>query len=217
VTLDGGIHDSYLWSDYSASPTLTVSLPGNYSLLVTDDGCQISDEVLVSIAPEPLSAFSYNVNELEVSFINRSSDADSYYWTFGDKLTDTIPDPIHLYPVSGVYTVSLLASSLTCGASTFTDTITLVTTSIEDVGSDISFTVYPNPSHGIFNLDINNPKSSELKISIYNSAGQIVYDTKLNSVKSSEQINMNNMASGIYSIRLVSKDVTKTAKLILTD
>ena len=217
VTLDGGIHDSYLWSDSSTNQTLTVSASGNYSLLATDLDCQNLDEVFVNVSPNPMSAFIYNADNLEVTFTNNSSNANSYLWDFGDGFTDTSPNPVHQYLVADVYTVTLTASSISCGASTFINTVNLITTSVDDKNPALSFAIYPNPTHGIFTLDIFNPNSSKLKISIFNSIGQIVYEKELNSAESSEQINLSHLSSGVYTIRLDSKDILKFGKLILTD
>ena len=216
LTLDGGVHDSYLWSDFSTNQTLTVGTTGNYSLLATDNGCQNSDEVFVNVSPNPVSGFTFSILNLEVSFTNHSYNTDSYFWDFGDGLTSTIVNPVHVYSAPGNYVVSLTATNFGCGNSISADTLDLIATAITEKNPAFSFSVYPNPSHGIFNLDIYNPNSSELKISILNSIGQIIYSEELNAVKSSEQINLSNRASGLYSIRLVSKETARFAKIIIT-
>ena len=216
LTLDGGVHDSYLWSDFSTNQTLTVGTTGNYSLLATDNGCQNSDEVFVNVTPIPISAFMYSIINLEVSFTNNSGNTDSFLWDFGDGLTSTIVNPVHLYSAPGNYVVSLSASNFACGTSISRDTLNLIETSVTEKNPAFSFSVYPNPSHGIFNLDIKNPNSSELSISIINSMGQVVYRKELNSAISSEQINLGNNPSGLYSIRLVSKETARFAKIIIT-
>jgi len=47
---------------------------------------------------------------LTVAFSNTSAHATGYAWAFGDGVTDTVKHPIHVYSVTGVYTVSLAAS-----------------------------------------------------------------------------------------------------------
>lgn len=54
VTLDAGIHDTYLWSDGSTSQTLDVSISGYYSVETTKFGLETtSDPVLCVIHPLP--------------------------------------------------------------------------------------------------------------------------------------------------------------------
>jgi len=218
VTLDGGAGDFYLWNDFSRNKILTVDHTGIKSITVTDvNGCQSSDQISVNVSPYPLSSFNINANNLEVVFTNESTDAVSYYWEFGDGLTDTVANPVHVYAEAGVYSVSLKASGSACGTSVFTDALTLINTATDELNSVLSFTVYPNPSNGIVTMDINNPNASRLKISILNSLGQTVYNSESSSTKSSEQINLSNLSSGVYSVRLVSNEITKTARLILTE
>lgn len=55
--------------------------------------------------------FTYSPNEARageiVTFSNRSTGADDYYWTFGDNSTSTATSPTHIYRKPGTYTVTL--------------------------------------------------------------------------------------------------------------
>jgi hypothetical protein len=217
ATLDGGLHESYVWSDNSVNQTLTVSSTGNYSLLATDNDCQNFDEVYVNVVSKPSASFVYNSVDLEVAFTDNSSNGNSHTWYFGDGTTGITANPLHLYPRPGIYIVNLISASQSCGTSIFSDTISLFATSIKDVKSDISVSIYPNPSNGVFNLDIDNPNSSELIISIFNSLGQKVYITELHAIKAFERINLRSMEPGVYSIQLVSGGLIKTTKLVLSE
>ena len=60
--------------------------------------------------PEPKARFSYEVNELTVTFTNLSKDANSYEWTFGDgSAVSTEANPVHTYADGGTFTVKLKA------------------------------------------------------------------------------------------------------------
>ncbi|QTH73090.1 S8 family serine peptidase [Pseudoalteromonas xiamenensis] len=58
-----------------------------------------------------VSDFTYSVQGLSVSFNNKSANATSYSWTFGDGQQSTQANPSHTYATSGNYTVTLTASS----------------------------------------------------------------------------------------------------------
>ncbi|MEI6817895.1 MAG: PKD domain-containing protein, partial [Bacteroidota bacterium] len=66
----------------------------------------------------PVADFASNspvcVNS-EVSFTNTSSEADSYYWQFGDGNFSTDFNPTHTYSNSGNYTVTLTSYNVTSG------------------------------------------------------------------------------------------------------
>jgi PKD repeat protein len=66
---------------------------------------------------EPLSG----VAPLTVTFSNISVGATDYLWRFGDGVTSTITNPVHIYQAAGVYTVSLRMSNAH-GSTTLTRT-----------------------------------------------------------------------------------------------
>jgi len=55
--------------------------------------------------------FTYSPTEIKagetVTFSNKSTGADDYYWTFGDNSSATNTSPVHVYKKPGVYTVTL--------------------------------------------------------------------------------------------------------------
>ncbi len=55
---------------------------------------------------------------LDVAFSDLSEGATSWHWDFGDGSTSTIQHPLHTYQKTGVYTVSLVTTSLTGCADT---------------------------------------------------------------------------------------------------
>ena len=217
LTLNGGIYESYLWNDQTAAQTLTVSSTGTYSLTATDDnGCHNFDQVYVNVSNPPLSSFIYNVNNLEIHFTNNTTNANSFLWDFGDGTTSTEANPMHLYNAIGNYIVTLSSNSISCGNSVFIDTVKVLTTSLVDnTLNSISF--FPNPSNGIITIDINNQNFSQLKLEVFNSLGQSVYIKEISSNQMTEQVNLKHLTSGVYSIKFMSGDMNKIAKLILNN
>jgi len=75
-------------------------------LAVQFSGC---DKAPVPTADFGMDKFSANVNET-IYFINRSRDASSYSWKFGDGSTSNQENPTHIYSEYGTYTVELTAT-----------------------------------------------------------------------------------------------------------
>lgn len=59
----------------------------------------------------PKASFTYEAEDLKVTFTNTSKDATSYIWDFGDETTSTEANPVHTYVAEGNYTVTLTAKN----------------------------------------------------------------------------------------------------------
>lgn len=73
---------------------------------------------------EPVAKFSYSVNDKTVTFTNKSLNAKSFYWTFGDGSATSEKSPVKKYSSAGTYTVTLKATNIT-KSSTYEATISL--------------------------------------------------------------------------------------------
>ncbi|NDV82489.1 PKD domain-containing protein [Bacteroides sp. 51] len=75
--------------------------------------CQ-DDDIISSVVVEgskPTSSFTFSQEFLAVTFTNTSTDAESYYWNFGDGTFSTEKSPVHTYVASGNYDVTLKVNS----------------------------------------------------------------------------------------------------------
>jgi hypothetical protein len=88
-----------------------------------------------------------------------------------------------------------------------TSTFDFSTLSVEDKQLE-NLTVYPNPVNDI--LHIRSGEATIEKVEIYNLNGQLV-KAKSNQI---ETINMSNLQSGMYLLKLYSNDASKTVKLL---
>jgi len=215
ATLYGGSFASYFWSNFSTDSSITVGTAGNYSLTAVDlNGCVNSDTVNVSVRSAPVSSFTFSPNILEVTFNNSSTDADSFNWDFGDGTTSAEVNPVHNYPGPGSYLVTLNAIS-PCGTSVMNDSVSLVFSGLEPTPVMLTLNIYPNPSSGLFTIEVNNSENATLELKITNPLGQLVFQEEINGKKIVRQFNMSLNASGIYLIRLISNDTAFSHKLIL--
>ncbi len=62
-------------------------------------------------ADPPQADFDWSTNGLSVHFRNRTKNAVSWTWSFGDGDTSTARNPTHAYDSPGSYTVTLRATS----------------------------------------------------------------------------------------------------------
>ncbi|CAM3713968.1 endonuclease [Flavobacterium gelidilacus] len=76
--------------------------------------------------------------------------------------------------------------------------------------SEFDFKLYPNPSNGIFSIEMENVK--KYSIEIYSTLGKIVY-SKNDNYQST--LNINHLQTGIYLIKITTDSNTKTKRIII--
>lgn len=101
--------------------TLFVALAATVALFATS--CKPKGDA-------PKASFSFEVEDLTVTFTNISKDATTYAWEFGDGETSTEANPVHTYAENGTYTVTLTASN-EVGQSSYSEEIVLATAAIK--------------------------------------------------------------------------------------
>lgn len=124
--------DDYLW-DFGDSTTSTndsashiYEHPGIYSVkLIASSGAGCADSVVrqqyIRVLG-PMTDFRVSAYEgcapFRVDFTDRSLQAASWMWTFGDGTSDTLANPNHIYEDTGSFTVALVTYD-TAGCSSF--------------------------------------------------------------------------------------------------
>jgi hypothetical protein len=74
-----------------------------------------------------------------------------------------------------------------------------------------SIIVFPNPNNGLFNLQLNSTEEN-VNVSIENNLGETVYTSVTNS---SKEVNLQNLSSGMYFIKVQFSGKTDLEKIIL--
>lgn len=87
------------------------------------------------------------------------------------------------------------------------------TLAVEDVKKQNGISVFPNPTSGF--VTIQNTKNSDLKtVEIYNVAGQLIKDFKLNSGTNKASLDMSQLLNGTYILKVKSESENNTVKVI---
>ncbi len=203
-----------IWSS-NASHSFTAA--GSYDVtLYTFSGfytfCPDSKTTTVVIDPNAVASYTADVtNAPTVAFTNTSTGGTSYSWDFGDgSPADLTQNPSHTYSANGTYTVVLTVTG-PCNTITSSQTVTINVTGIDSYSQD-AVTVYPNPSNGIFTVNMNT--AAKTTVEVYNVIGEVVYSTQL--ANNSASVDLSNYSAGVYSMKLISGNATVVKQIVLT-
>ncbi|MFH1320985.1 MAG: PKD domain-containing protein [Bacteroidota bacterium] len=162
------------------------------------------------------AGFTYQGADQTVNFTSASSNADSYFWDFGDGNTSTEQNPFNTYPDTGTYTVTLTVNNY-CGSNTYSQTVTMQSTGIyQSCYNGYQITVYPNPFNSTTTFEVfGTAKPGPLTFELHNILGERVNVMK--GISGNKFIvSREGLTDGIYFYKISSLDGLFTAgKLVI--
>jgi hypothetical protein len=201
---------AYVADSYSPTVYFKPSGTGNISYTATsytDQGCSVSStvEITVNDAPDAPNALSpQTLNEGQTLADLTVTAIGDLTWYSDAGLTNQVSPTTEV--VDGTtYYVTQTVGSCTSDATPITVDVNLGNGNFDNV----TFKVYPNPTKNILNISCNQDIST---IEVYNMVGQRVNNMVLNA--NAGQIDMSNLASGAYFVKVTSNNATKTVKVI---
>jgi gliding motility-associated-like protein len=110
---------TYLWNTTQTQSSIIPTNSGLYTLTVTSpNGCSDTDNANVNINQTPTASFTATptteIVPFEAVLTNESQNATTYFWDFGNGLTQTTMDlssVSSIYQTIGDYTITLIASN----------------------------------------------------------------------------------------------------------
>lgn len=103
----------------AVNPTYTYFEPGTYSVSlsasnITGQTITETKQMIIEVYPRPSAQFDIKPKLVYIPggilyTSNRSLQASSYEWDFGDGIKSVLPQPEHVYEKVGVYTIQLIA------------------------------------------------------------------------------------------------------------
>lgn len=181
---------------------------GSYTVQEIMNVCSgISAPIVVSYAPFVTAAFVTNINGMNVTFNNTSSNATQYSWDFGDSNISTLSSPSHTYASYGSYQVSLTVSNQHC-SDVFMDTVFIGNVSADQQTKDTPFTLFPNPAQQVFTIISEYGLGNALTISLYDGAGKEVYTLHEHMFTGKAECRTD-LSAGLYYLRIFNQTTGK--------
>jgi hypothetical protein len=95
---------------------------------------------------------------------------------------------------------------------------TATAVSVNDIKLSSSLKLYPNPTNGNSNLELNLVENSNVTVDVLNTLGQVVFTKTLTNVSGNQTVNIDsqNFESGLYLVNIKVGDNVTTKKLTVT-
>ena len=173
-------------------------MPGTYSVTLISTNSNGSDTLSLPsyITVNSTPAFPIITQN---GYTLTSTPAMSYQWQFNSADIAGATNQSCEVTQTGYYTV-IISDANGCMNST---TVYVEITAVENLNSDNSVSVFPNPSSGVFNLQFGFiDGNTDATVEIRNGLGQIVFQRNysLNSGLLRQQITLSDLRPGIYSV-----------------
>jgi hypothetical protein len=171
IILDAGSgYASYVWSTSETSQTLEVSLPGDYSVTVTDQsGCTGIDLINISTGVSPTANFTYSaVTGTTLEFTDNGTGATTVYWDFnGDgNIDETVAGGASVqydFGTETVFGVTMIAEN-GCGSDTTSQNVLVQDVGIDELKNEFGFKVYPNPGNDVITVSLRESRITGIQI-----------------------------------------------------
>ncbi|MDX2173949.1 MAG: SBBP repeat-containing protein [Bacteroidota bacterium] len=201
-----GSATSYTWNTGPTTTSIVVSPTSNtsYTAAAFNGSCIAIATTSVSIS-----------NSITVSAISSSSficvgqqatltanGAATYTWNTGANASSIVVTPT----ITSTYSVNGINASCSGTANVIVNVSPC--TGIEENTNAIYFSIFPNPSNGIINVELEN--SSELQI--MDVLGKIVLESKLQNGNNS--VNIFHLSDGVYYFKIKQGDAMSIKKII---
>ena len=171
--------------DLKNSSGTTMASGGPYANTNPNMGPLISEDIILNAA----DCYSFTMHD---------AFGDGLCCTYGNGSV-TLTDPLGATVITGGQYGSTLGSGWE----------SLVVSVAGDLNGSVS--VYPNPSTGVFNVDMGNAFSGSSDISVVTLSGKVVFETK--STQSFSKVDLSQLASGMYMMNIKTENGVAVKKI----
>jgi len=157
--------------------------------------------------------FTQTINDPTVSFTDNTSNSGHCYWNFGDGSLSQVSNPTHTYLHNGTYQVSLKVDN-DCGIDSIIKTVVINSaTSINASFNNDGIKLFPNPNSGEFRVQFTGNHYYN-NLSVFDVLGNEILRKDIEITQETIDINISIFNSGVYFVRLISKDKISVIRII---
>ena len=218
LVLGGTSPYTYAWSNGNTTASATGLVVGTtYTLTVTDaNGCigtaTYTAAACTVVDPCANVTISYDLRacDLSAEFITIAGGTTPYtfQWSTGET-TESITN----LTIGETYSVTITDANGCSVSETFEQT---TCPAVNQVAAGFNMNVYPNPAQTIATLAVETMQTIDLRIELVNVMGQVMYSQEVTQTAAMQyELPIANFTSGVYFIKVSSKEGVATMRLII--
>jgi hypothetical protein len=85
----------------------------------------------------------------------------------------------------------------------------------EDILAVADFSIMPNPSNGLIEIDLSNYNQRKVQLEMYNLQGKLLRSVYIESINGKEEVDLTSFANGMYLIRVRAEGVPDVTKRVV--
>jgi len=226
---------TYTWSPSTglsatsgANVTANPSNTTNYTISGTLGSCTSNASFTINVDPPMVKnvVTTPSVTTLcaggKITFdASLSTNVSTFSWSFpgGTPSTSNAASPVVTYSTQGTYTASLTIANSCFTDATYSQAVTVnICTGIDELYGAQNVNSYFNSLTGELNLTVYNSfgKHEALTLGVYNALGESIYAGQMQLTGDNTQtiLNLANLSSGIYTLRLMGTDGVYSKKFL---
>ena len=221
----GGGYSNYLWSNGDTNQIINIdasSLPfgfTDFAVTISNSiGCSIIDSTKLEVREAPSNLIADDSVCLGYPYYqyNALPNMSSYLWNTGDTTQSITVNTSDLNFGNNIFWVSVYDNVGCFGSDTANLYLDICESIYESENGNI-VKVYPNPSNGVINIDIESENEEDISINIFDSQSKLVFsnNTSINAINNTLRINLNKLSKGVYIMHIKGDNTYSIQKLII--
>jgi len=212
---------TYLWSTGQTTQTVVVIGEGENQFWVevtNENACSDSDTINITFALIPqvdLGADTVICQDQSYTF-DAGNPGANYLWTTGETTQTIVVDTAgydYGYHIFGV----MVTNENLCVSSDEVSIDIKDCTGIDEFSEKVAINLFPNPTNGYFNLELESVDKKNVTIKVMSVSGTLVYEKRGVEINGfySQQLNLSELSSGVYTVFVVGDGFIVNKKIIV--
>jgi hypothetical protein len=218
---------TYSWSSDPAgfssnekSPVIQPVVSSWYYVEMTANNGTATDSILITVKPLPevdLGADTIICGNGQI-VLDAGNQGETYLWSTGETTQTITVDSLTMF--AGYGDREIMVTAVASNGCSNDDTIIVNVkncTGIEEFSDNVSVRIFPNPSDGEFNVELNARLDERVDVIVVNQVGAVVYSNENISLKGQKilLLNLENNAPGVYQLFIKGQKGFVNKKLIV--